>query len=173
MNVGSRLFVVSAVVLAALTGCDSGPSAPKSEAPAPYGQPAATASPSSAASSPSALPRDFAASRDLKEVRFELDQASIGPEAAKTLDGNARWLKSHRDVAVLINGHADERGTDDYNSRLGERRAEAVKKHLVAKGIEASRLVTSSLGERQPLCADHKESCWGKNRRAEFQVKPR
>jgi outer membrane protein OmpA-like peptidoglycan-associated protein len=172
MNV-ARLFVVSAVVMAALTGCDSGPSAPKSEAPAPYGQPAATASPSPAASSPSALPRDFSPARELKEVRFDLDQAHIGPEGAKILDGNARWLKSRRDVVVLINGHADERGTDDYNSRLGERRAEVVKKHLVAKGIEANRIVTSSLGERQPLCSDHKESCWGKNRRAEFQVKPR
>jgi peptidoglycan-associated lipoprotein len=173
MNVGSRFFVLSAIVMAALAGCDSGPSAPKSEAPAPYSQPAATASPSSAASSPSALPREFAAARELKDVRFDVDQAQIGPEAATILDGNARWLKSHRDVVVQIGGHADERGTDDHNARLGERRAEAVKKHLVAKGIEANRIMTTSLGERQPMCSDHKESCWGKNRRAEFQVKPR
>jgi peptidoglycan-associated lipoprotein len=178
MNVGSRLFVLSAVVMAvALAGCDSGPSAPKSEAPAPQGQPAATASPSSSASSssssPSALPRDFGAAGDLKDVHFDLDQAQIGPSAAKVLENNARWLKSHRDMVVLIGGHADERGSDDYNTRLGERRAEAVKKQLVAKGIEANRIMTTSYGERKPLCADHKESCWGKNRRAEFQVKSR
>lgn len=179
MNVGSRLFIASAVVMAAaLAGCDSGPSAPKSEAPASSSQPAATAtaSPSaspSASSSPSALPRDFATTGELKDVHFDLDQAQLGPSGAKVLESNARWLKSHRDMVVLIGGHADERGSDDYNAQLGERRADAVKKQLVAKGIEANRIMTTSYGERQPLCSDHKESCWGKNRRAEFQVKSR
>jgi peptidoglycan-associated lipoprotein len=177
MNVGSRLFIASAVAMAAaLAGCDSGPSAPKSEAPASSGQPAATASPSSsssATSSPSALPREFAAAGDLKDVHFDMDQAHVGLGGAKILDSNARWLKSHRDVVVMIGGHADERGSDEYNARLGERRAEAVKRLLVAKGVEANRITTTSYGERQPLCADHREPCWGKNRRAEFQVKPR
>lgn len=174
MNVGFRHLVLSAVVMAvALSGCDSGPSAPKSQSPAPQGQPAATASPSPSASSPSALPRDFAAAGDLKDIHFDLDQARIRPEAAKVLDSNVRWLKSRRDMVVLIGGHADERGADEYNAQLGERRAEAVKKHLVAQGIEANRIMTTSHGERQPLCADHKETCWGKNRRADFQIKPR
>jgi peptidoglycan-associated lipoprotein len=175
MNVGSHFLVLSAVVMAvALAGCDSGPSAPKSQAPAPEGQPAATAPASSpSGSSPSALPREFAAASDLRTVHFDLDQAKIRPQDARALDSNARWLKSRRDILVRVGGHADERGSDEYNVKLGERRAEAVKKYLIAQGIEANRITIMSHGEQQPICADHAERCWSQNRRAEFQVRPR
>ncbi|MGH7325923.1 MAG: OmpA family protein [Candidatus Rokuibacteriota bacterium] len=171
MNVRSHLLVVTALAVSiGLAGCDSGPSsAPTSQAPqAPQTPPMATAT-----AAPKTLAGDFAATAELKNVHFELDQARVRRADARLLEGNARWLKSRREMVILVGGHADERGSDAYNVRLAERRAETVKKYLVAQGVEADRITTTSHGESRPVCADHAEGCWSKNRRAEFQVKPR
>jgi peptidoglycan-associated lipoprotein len=89
------------------------------------------------------------------------------------LRDHARWLKSNQNATVTIGGHADERGSEEYNLRLGERRANAVRAYLIARGVEADRVTVTSHGERSPACSDHTESCWSQNRRAEFQVQSR
>ncbi|OLC12914.1 MAG: peptidoglycan-associated lipoprotein [Candidatus Rokubacteria bacterium 13_1_40CM_69_27] len=166
MSVRFHLIVLSALVMSVgLAGCDSGPSAPVGQAgPA---QPARTAA---AASAPS---REFAAVAELRNIHFDLDQAKIRSSDARLLQDNARWLKSRRDMTILIGGHADERGSDDYNLKLGERRANAVRSYLIAQGVEADRVTTATYGERNPVCPEHTEACWAKNRRSEFQVKTR
>ena len=107
----------------------------------------------------------------LADVYFEFDRAEITPAARTGLEENARWLIGHPGAAVRIEGHADERGTNEYNLALGERRAQAVKRVLAALGVPAARLSTVSYGEEQPVCRDHRESCWQQNRRAHLAVK--
>jgi peptidoglycan-associated lipoprotein len=115
--------------------------------------------------------QDFAEVPDLKVVYFDFDRATIRPEDIAVLDENAEWLKGNQ-VLVLIEGHADERGTNEYNLALGERRAKAVRDHLVNKGVTADRINTVSYGEERPSCTDKGEACWKQNRRANSLVKP-
>ena len=145
------------------------PSAPSAAAPAPPA-PAAAAAPAQA---PRPVPREFMAVAALKEVYFDFDKYDIRSEDAKTLDANATWLKSNGDNLVLIEGHCDERGTNEYNLALGERRAKATMNYLVSQGIQANRITIISYGEERPVCTEKTEACWAKNRRANFLVKPR
>jgi peptidoglycan-associated lipoprotein len=145
------------------------PSAPSAAAPAPPG-PAAAAAPAQA---PRPVPKEFMAVAALKEVYFDFDKYDIRAEDAKTLDANAAWLKSNGDNLVLIEGHCDERGTNEYNLVLGERRAKATMNYLVSQGIQANRITIISYGEERPVCTEKTEACWAKNRRANFLVKPR
>jgi peptidoglycan-associated lipoprotein len=145
------------------------PSAPSAAAPAPPA-PAAAAAPAQA---PRPVPKEFMAVAALKEVYFDFDKYDIRSEDAKTLDANATWLKSNGDNLVLIEGHCDERGTNEYNLALGERRAKATMNYLVSQGIQANRITIISYGEERPVCAEKTEACWAKNRRANFLVKPR
>ena len=141
------------------------PSAPSSGgAAAPAAAPAQTPRPS---------PKEFVAVAALKEVYFDFDKYDIRPEDAKTLDANAAWLKSNADNLLLIEGHCDERGTNEYNLALGERRAKATMNYLVSQGIQANRITIISYGEERPVCNEKTEACWAKNRRANFLVKPR
>jgi peptidoglycan-associated lipoprotein len=144
------------------------PSAP-SAAPAPPA-PAPAAAPAPA---PRPVPKEFMAVAALKEVYFDFDKYDIRPEDAKTLGANATWLKSNGDNLVLIEGHCDERGTNEYNLALGERRAKATMNYLVSQGIQANRITIISYGEERPVCTEKTEACWAKNRRANFLVKPR
>ena len=122
---------------------------------------------------PRPVPREFAATPNLRDVYFDFDKYDIRPEDAKTLDSNANWLKSNPNQLVLIEGHCDERGTNEYNLALGERRAKAAMNYLVSQGVQASRITIISYGEERPTCSDKNESCWAKNRRAHFLVKAR
>jgi peptidoglycan-associated lipoprotein len=144
------------------------PSVP-SAAPAPPA-PAPAAAPAPA---PRPVPKEFMAVAALKEVYFDFDKYDIRPEDAKTLGANATWLKSNGDNLVLIEGHCDERGTNEYNLALGERRAKATMNYLVSQGIQANRITIISYGEERPVCTEKTEACWAKNRRANFLVKPR
>jgi peptidoglycan-associated lipoprotein len=117
-------------------------------------------------------PRDFARAPELQSVYFDFDRADVRPGDAAILDLNAQWLKGH-DVLVLIEGHADERGTNEYNLALGERRARAVRDYLISRGVAADRLATVSYGEERPVCTERQESCWRRNRRVDFLTKPR
>ncbi len=110
---------------------------------------------------------------DLKEIHFDFDKYDIRPGDAKILDSNAKWLKSNDAMLLLIEGHCDERGTNEYNLALGERRAKATMNYLVSQGVQASRITIISYGEERPLCTEKNEACWAKNRRAAFLVKPR
>jgi peptidoglycan-associated lipoprotein len=102
---------------------------------------------------------------------FDFDKYSIRSRDAETLQANARWLRANPNALVLIEGHCDERGTDEYNLALGERRAKAAVDYLIAQGIAASRMTGISYGKERPQCTDHNEACWAKNRRAHFLVK--
>jgi peptidoglycan-associated lipoprotein len=145
------------------------PSTPSAAAPAPPA-PAPAAAPAQA---PRPVPKEFMAVAALKEVYFDFDKYDIRPEDAKTLDANATWLKSNGDNLVLIEGHCDERGTNEYNLALGERRAKSTMNYLVSQGIQANRITIISYGEERPVCTEKTEACWAKNRRANFLVKPR
>ncbi|MEC9367275.1 MAG: peptidoglycan-associated lipoprotein Pal [Pseudomonadota bacterium] len=109
--------------------------------------------------------RDFAVSVGDK-VYFEVDSASLTPQAQTTLQGQARWLARYPNYTVTIEGHADERGTREYNIALGAKRATAVKNYLAGLGVPSVRVRTISYGKERPvaMCADI--SCWSQNRRA-------
>jgi peptidoglycan-associated lipoprotein len=116
-------------------------------------------------------PSEFVAVRDLVDVHFDFDKYAIRPRDAEILDANARWLRANKDALVLIEGHCDARGTEEYNLSLGDRRAKATVDYLVAQGIAPARLVTISYGKERPQCTEHNEACWAKNRRAHLLVK--
>ena len=126
---------------------------------------------------PSAVARpdlsQYVPTPNLKGITFEFDKYEIRPDAAKTLDANAQWLKSNDSQLLLIEGHCDERGTNEYNLALGERRAKSTMNYLVSQGVQASRITIISYGEERPVCTQKNEECWSKNRRAQFLVKPR
>ncbi|RKF13926.1 peptidoglycan-associated lipoprotein Pal [Roseovarius spongiae] len=99
-------------------------------------------------------------------VLFVIDQYTLTPEARGTLDGQAEWLMTNRDYNALIEGHADEQGTREYNLALGARRANSVQEYLLSRGVPASRLSTISYGKERPIEICSEESCYAKNRRA-------
>ena len=112
------------------------------------------------------------ASSPLKEIYFDFDRYHLRPDARETLKVNANWLRANPSVRVEIEGHADERGTSEYNLALGARRAEAAKDYLVTLGISAERLSTISYGEELPVCKEKIEECRHRNRRGRFVVIP-
>ena len=103
-------------------------------------------------------------------VYFDFDKSEIKPEAKSVLENKAAWLREHPEYNVSIQGHCDERGTNEYNLALGDRRAKSAMKYLNALGISADRMSTISYGEERPVCTEHAESCWWKNRRDEFKL---
>ena len=94
------------------------------------------------------------------------DQSSISPEAQGILDGQARWLTANPAYVVTIEGHADERGTREYNLALGARRANSAREYLISQGVAASRIQTVSYGKERPIEICSEQSCYNKNRRA-------
>ncbi len=145
---------------------------------APSGGGDATTAPATAAPStatPAARPAvsEFRSVAELKDVFFDFDKYDIRPADAKVLDSNAAWLKTNANNLILIEGHCDERGTNEYNLALGERRAKSAMNYLVSQGVQASRITIISYGEERPTCNEKTEECWAKNRRAHFLVKPR
>jgi peptidoglycan-associated lipoprotein len=117
-------------------------------------------------------PKDFGPVAEVKAIHFDFDKSNIRPEDASILDANAEWLKAREDMLVIIEGHCDERGTNEHNLALGERRAQAAMQYLVGKGIQAGRISIVSYGEERPLCSDKTEQCWSENRRAQFVIRP-
>jgi peptidoglycan-associated lipoprotein len=103
-------------------------------------------------------------------IYFEFDQATLTDTAKDTLVRNAEWLRSNANARVQVEGNADERGTNEYNLALGERRATAVKGYLTSLGIDTSRLVVISYGEERPADSGQGEDSWAKNRRVDFKT---
>jgi peptidoglycan-associated lipoprotein len=99
-------------------------------------------------------------------VFFDTDQTDLSPAAQATLDKQAAWLNQYNRYSFTIEGHADERGTREYNFALGARRAQAVHDYLVAKGVSATRMKTISYGKERPVAVCDDISCWSQNRRA-------
>ena len=104
----------------------------------------------------------------LQDINFDFDRYDLRPDAREILKKHAAWLKANPQVKVAVEGHADERGTNEYNLALGAKRADSVKRFLVDLGVSANRLGTVSYGEELPLCKEQNEICWAKNRRAHF-----
>jgi peptidoglycan-associated lipoprotein len=199
MGMVTSLLVLTVV----LTGCAKRPATMEAAAPAPgvgagVAQPVAVGAQSSTpgggslagstapgadgsaaaptqAAAPTArpLPQEFAAIPDLRDIHFEFDSYDIRPSDARTLDTNAAWLRQNANMLVLIEGHCDERGTNEYNLALGEHRAKAAMNYLVSQGVQASRITIISYGEERPVCEEKSEECWARNRRAHFLVKSR
>ncbi|RAI44387.1 peptidoglycan-associated lipoprotein Pal [Rhodoplanes roseus] len=99
-------------------------------------------------------------------VFFESDQTDLTPQARQTLDKQAQWLQNYSQYAFVIEGHADERGTREYNIALGARRAQSVRDYLISRGISAQRMRTISYGKERPVAVCNDISCWSQNRRA-------
>ena len=178
-------LVLAAVPLLALAACahqEAKPPEAAAAAPTPVAEatppPAATPAPAACrADSECAatelclqsrctpITRDLAAC-GLTRVHFDFDQALLKQVELPLLQRAARCVKADQSVHFVIAGNADERGTVEYNLALGDRRAAAVQRYLVGLGVSASQLRTVSYGKERPLCSEHDEACWAKNRRA-------
>jgi len=137
--------------------------APPAETPVRPAAPIAPAVPG-AQPAPAAVP--------LQDIFFDFDKSNIRDDQKAALNQDVSWLKGNPTAKVTIEGHADERGTNEYNLALGERRAKATRDYLVAVGIEAARITTVSYGEERPFVLGHDESAWKWNRRAHFVIGP-
>jgi len=111
----------------------------------------------------------FKPETDLETVHFEFDKSNITEEARAILESNAEIIKENPDVIIQIEGHCDERGTNEYNVALGLRRAMATRDYLIELGVYPGRLATISYGEERPIDPAHNEEAWAKNRRAQFR----
>lgn len=99
-------------------------------------------------------------------VFFDTDSSSLSPEAMATLDKQAQWLNRYPQYRIMIEGHADERGTREYNIALGARRASVVVNYLISRGVAANRIQSQSFGKERPVAICNNISCWSQNRRA-------
>lgn len=114
--------------------------------------------------------QSFQASADLKDIHFKFDQSDLDNNSKSILKANAKFLKKNPGLHVEIQGHCDERGTNNYNIALGERRAHSTKKYLVSQGVDSRNVHVISYGEEKPFCFTSNETCWHENRRAHFMV---
>jgi peptidoglycan-associated lipoprotein len=114
--------------------------------------------------------QSFTASSDLKDIHFKFDQYDLDDNSRAVLQKNAEYLKNNPNLHVEVQGHCDERGTNNYNIALGERRAHSTKKYLVAQGVNSRNVHVISYGEEKPFCFSSGEVCWQENRRAHFMV---
>jgi peptidoglycan-associated lipoprotein len=103
-------------------------------------------------------------------IHFDYDKADVRPDDAAILDAKVAILQQNSGLRIRIHGHCDERGSDEYNLALGNRRATMVKQYLVNHGIDASRIETQSWGEERPIAQGASEEAWSQNRRAEFEI---
>jgi len=168
--------------------CAKKPAAAAAPAPPPPAAAAPTAPPSPPAppapapppAAPPALTEDeiFAgktldqlnAERPLTDVFFDLDESTVRDDARGLLQKNAEWLKRWSSTRITVEGHADERGSSEYNLGLGDRRGTAVKTYIVSLGIPADRVSVVSKGKESPFCAESTEPCWQQNRRGHFVI---
>ena len=111
---------------------------------------------------------DLNAQKPLDDVLFAYDSAELTEGGRTTLQKNTVWLQKWITTRVTVEGHADSRGTNEYNFALSERRAASVRDYLVSLGVSASRIAIVSKGEEQPVCTDETEGCWALNRRGHF-----
>lgn len=156
------LSILAAVALVA--ACETAPMEDSSSS----GSGASSASSGSSVSTAAIVP---GSQQDLvvnvgDRVFFEFDKFNLSAESRATLEKQAAWLQTHRGVTVTIEGHADERGTREYNIGLGERRANSAKDYLIALGVNPDRITTVSYGEERPVAVGSNETAWAQNRRA-------
>lgn len=180
-----RTFAATVVVSAALATAACGKKAPEAPAPAPApAPPPATPTPPPPPPPPPPAPTPPAPTEEelfarmsldelntkgvLGDVYFDYDSVDLSQEARAILQKNSDYLKRWTSTKVVVEGHADPRGTNEYNLALGERRAASTRTYLSGLGIGADRLSIVSKGEEQPVCSDETEACYQQNRRAHF-----
>lgn len=160
------LFLFAAVLALGLVGC--GKNAPPPPPPPPPEEPPPPP-PTEADLFRSATIGDLEV--NLQEVYFDYDKSDLRADARDTLGKNADWLeRSYNTAVVELEGHCDERGTEQYNLALGERRARAAMDYLVSLGVPSQRLQIVSFGEERPQCSSSNEDCWQRNRRAYSKI---
>lgn len=188
MNRKWMIWMVVPVLLTFLTGCPKKkPATPPADLDVET-QPMTPATPEEVVETPppptqDQVETDPLASTDLQvvndelarrgfsaDVYFDYDESSLSEDARGRLARNAELLKAQAQFMVTIEGHADERGTNEYNLALGERRANAVRDYLSSLGVGGDRLRTISYGEERPVCTTSDESCWSQNRRAHMVI---
>ena len=151
----SKILISVAVAGLTLAGCAS------------TTQPASTStSTSSAAAANTSSSAQYLVQNVGDRVFFQTDQSNLDGSARATLRNQAQWLSQNSSVNLIIEGHADERGTREYNLALGARRANAVRDFLISEGVNGSRLQTISYGKERPVSLCSEEACWSKNRRS-------
>jgi len=173
------------VLIAALSGtaCHGNPKPtppPPAPAPPPAPPPATTPPPPPPPPAPKPAPaappteeevfrtktlEQLNSEKPLGDVFFALDESDLTEQSRGTLGKDLEWLKKWTSTKIMVEGHADSRGTNEYNLALGERRASAVKDYLVSLGVTSGRIVVVSKGKEQPVCTDMNEACWQQNRR--------
>jgi peptidoglycan-associated lipoprotein len=162
-------ILVLLVLVVALSGCACAKKGTTTEtvtpAPAVVEQ---EPSPDVMAAELAALLKEAQAEGALMPIYFDFDKSNLKPEAKKNLDKTAAWLSKKPTVNIKVEGNCDERGTNEYNMALGERRSNTAKEYLVKLGVSAARLETVSWGEEKPLDPGHNEAAWAKNRRDDF-----
>ena len=114
---------------------------------------------------------NLSAGETLNSVFFDYDKHSLSKAAQKVLIKNADWLKKDPSLKIQLEGYCDERGTNNYNLALGNKRAHKVKRELEVLGINKDRMLTVSYGEEKPFCSERTESCWSQNRRVQFLIR--
>ncbi len=171
-----RLVLSAAVVTLLAAGCAKQPAAPVAAVPTKpeVQQPAAEVGETPGQAVVETPVGDVvlqpAAEAGLQRIYFDYDQHILTLQARDTLAGNAAYLKAHPEFKVSIEGYCDERGSDEYNLALGERRALAARDFLLSLGVAPGALSTISYGEEKALEPGHKEEAWAMNRRAEFNI---
>ena len=185
-----RFTVCAAVVLmAAVSGMACRHPKPQMPAPAPASKPAppptspATPPPPPPAPTPTqpAPPTEdeifknktleqLNAEKPLADAFFSYDSTDLSNEARGLLQKDVDWMKKWTTTKVMVEGHADSRGTNEYNLALGERRADAVRDYMVSLGVPTDRITIVSKGEEQPFCSEETEACWQQNRRGHFII---
>ena len=106
----------------------------------------------------------------LGPIYFDYDKSTIRPDAEATLQANLGIITANPSMRIRIEGNADERGSDEYNIALGQRRSQSAKQWLIDHGVDAGRIDIVSYGEERPVCQDHNETCWQQNRRDDFVI---
>jgi peptidoglycan-associated lipoprotein len=114
---------------------------------------------------------EFVVVPELKPIQFAFDRATVRTADARRIDADAAWLKANPTYPVLVAGYADERGSEQYNLALAQRRAMALRNELVARGVRADRITVATYGEGLPTCRMHSEACWSLNRQALILVR--
>jgi peptidoglycan-associated lipoprotein len=110
--------------------------------------------------------------QNVQTIYFDYDKAEVRPDQVSRLEANASWLKQQRGLRFTIEGHCDERGSEEYNLGLGDRRANVIKEFLIKQGVDQSSIMTISYGEERPVCKEATEECYQKNRRGAFTPGP-
>ncbi len=179
-------LIIAVCTLVFIAGCqttpeDQQPSAAGVEERKPGAQPGVQAKPvdrpqvgkveaskPGAAKSPASGLKDPSNPLSRRQVFFDYDKFEVKDEYRPLIEAHAKYLRENPNAKMLVQGNADERGSREYNVALGQRRSDNVKKMLVLLGAREAQVEAVSLGEEKPMCADHNEQCWAKNRRGEM-----